>query len=439
MTPAVYSNSYAISKFKAMAETGFAVHHFCQTCDLDKSAWHCCECGDGPFNLRLYTACINCGHYFWLPTPTISYQSVATRYDSKALHISSEDEDNDENADQITTTTRREATSPRAIPDIAARSTFQIPPQRPSEDTVSSSVSSSPNGDTDRIDDGHSQSISDDNCSTYPTTPESLDTQETVLPIASIESLVDNVIDSAHFVAAFEGFVGNIVDHTANGGNSSSTSTNIERAAICGSISNTSGRMKRAQGGGTPPSDDDGDDDDDSGDDDKDRRKRPKFNGTPKRPVRKLACPYFRRYPDRFKDEKSCNTLGWPTIHRLKLVTASNPFPYVSNSDRQHIYRQHRRYQCGGCYRTFRFESDLEAHHREQHRCNLQEPRPIDPIDGFSKEQELELKKRKGYSTMSDVEKWDSIYKILFRDADMNNLPSACKYDYIHLYDNPLC
>jgi len=95
---------------------------------------------------------------------------------------------------------------------------------------------------------------------------------------------------------------------------------------------------------------------------------------------------------------------------------------------REHLYRRHKLYKCNRCYETFRSEPHLDGHHRELQGCERGEPEPSDPRDGFTKEQEQGLKRKKGYSTMSEVDKWNSIYMILFPDADINRLPPACKY-----------
>lgn len=315
-----------------MTERRTAVYHFCQTCWFVKNdqkaeamAYNCCNCGFGPHNLALYTSCINCGHNFRLPTPIVSYDYVAAGYDSEACRIAPVGKA----TDKETTISWSEATSPRTTPETEDHSPVDTPSQCPYDGMVPGSVTSTLNDETDGGDDGYSQSRSDDNCSTCPTTPESVDTQQAIPPMVSIESLVDDVMKSAYFVSTFQDFIANIVNHTANGGNSSSTSTNIERTALCACTTKSSTGTKRAQNDGTPPSDDDNDDDDD-GDDEKDRRKRRKLGGTARKPVRKLVCPYFRRDPEVFKDDKSCSGPGWPDIHRLKLVIASDPFSFLS-------------------------------------------------------------------------------------------------------------
>lgn len=329
LTRSVNSNFCSVITVRAMIEQRIIVYHFCPTCWFvkeDKEAElltnYCCDCGLGPYNLDLYTGCTNCGHSFRLPTPIVSYDYAVAGYDSKALRIAPARKDTEEE----TAITRRKMTHPKTRQETEVYTTAEAPFQSPLVPGCGASIL---NYETDGSGDGYSESILDGNCSTCPTTPESVDVQWTIPPMVSIECLVDDVMTSGYFVSAFKDIIAGIVNYTANGGNSS---TNTEDTALRPSTTKSPTGTKRAQMDGTPPSDDDddNDDDDNDGDDEEDRKKRRKFDSTAKKSVRKLACPYFRRDPEAFKDDKSCSGPGWPDISRLKSVTASYRFSFLS-------------------------------------------------------------------------------------------------------------
>lgn len=71
-----------------------------------------------------------------------------------------------------------------------------------------------------------------------------------------------------------------------------------------------SGRGKRAA-----ERDADGDSDDEEGGR---RRSKVKIARTDEIETRRLACPFFKRDPHRFKEERSCVGPGWMTVHRVK-------------------------------------------------------------------------------------------------------------------------
>jgi hypothetical protein len=33
---------------------------------------------------------------------------------------------------------------------------------------------------------------------------------------------------------------------------------------------------------------------------------------------RRLACPYYKRFPEQFAPNSTCATSGWDTVHRIK-------------------------------------------------------------------------------------------------------------------------
>jgi hypothetical protein len=136
----------------------------------------------------------------------------------------------------------------------------------------------------------------------------------------SIQEIVDDIIDSLWFSSVLRSFVANIVNHPTD-------ETNATVAVEYG-LSNTSsstgnhipGRKRAIRGTGrSQPGDNDDGDDDDESDDEKDPKRPRKLNAWKRKPSKKLACPYLRRYPQKFGLDDTCRR-GWPNIHRLKYV-----------------------------------------------------------------------------------------------------------------------
>jgi len=62
-----------------------------------------------------------------------------------------------------------------------------------------------------------------------------------------------------------------------------------------------------------PPDDEDGDDEGDGSE-----RKRPRRLEEAEEPPLRLACPYFKKNPRRYRLSRSCPGPGWSTVHRVK-------------------------------------------------------------------------------------------------------------------------
>ncbi|KAI0855554.1 kinase-like domain-containing protein [Xylaria cubensis] len=126
---------------------------------------------------------------------------------------------------------------------------------------------------------------------------------------------------------------------------------------------------------------------------------------------RMFACPYSRKLGDKYlttKDWKCClgPGPGW-TIHRLK----------------EHLYRKHTApsYQCPRCLVEFESNSNLRQHQRNAESC-IVHPDIGSNLEGIDAEQMIKLKKKS--RRCSDEEKWNDIYRIIFRLNPEENLPS---------------
>lgn len=126
-------------------------------------------------------------------------------------------------------------------------------------------------------------------------------------------------------------------------------------------------------------------------------------------PTLKLACPFFKRDPSKYKGRQACTGPGWSSISRLK----------------EHIYRAHRQpdNKCNRCYEVFQSGDQLEDHQRLEVPCMVSQDKSI---DGINESQYIALRK-KPVGKKGDVERWEEVYRTIFPKATV--IPSAY-YDY---------
>jgi hypothetical protein len=98
------------------------------------------------------------------------------------------------------------------------------------------------------------------------------------------------------------------------------------------------------------------------------------------------------------------------------------------------VYRRHALpIRCNRCQDGFPNDAEFVIHQRLPENCPL---RQADPIDGLSKAQEQELRKRKK-TTLSEEDKWKEMYRILFPDDSDEDIPSPCEFllsDFLILF-----
>ncbi|KAI0139620.1 hypothetical protein F4776DRAFT_597067 [Hypoxylon sp. NC0597] len=127
----------------------------------------------------------------------------------------------------------------------------------------------------------------------------------------------------------------------------------------------------------------------------------------PTREERLFACPFHKRNPARYSTKawKACIGPGWK-ISRLK----------------EHIYRKHyvSGYRCDRCLSGFKNRSDLHQHSRADPPCDKRDfDADSDTIDESQKAQIQ--KKPRG---VSDEQKWNEIYRIIFKLDSATEIPS---------------
>ncbi|KAF4834184.1 hypothetical protein CGCSCA4_v013008 [Colletotrichum siamense] len=123
----------------------------------------------------------------------------------------------------------------------------------------------------------------------------------------------------------------------------------------------------------------------------------------------KLACPFFKHNPRKYKNQRPCCGPGWDHVHRIK----------------EHIYRKHSlpKFSCPRCSQPFETQADLQAHARLSTPCEVKEP---EVLDGITQDQEKKLRSRKKTSgkELTEAEKWTQVYSILFPDVREREIPS---------------
>lgn len=145
------------------------------------------------------------------------------------------------------------------------------------------------------------------------------------------------------------------------------------------------------------------------GDGDKTKRPNPKADndkGKGKEGLR-FACPYFKHNPMKYQRWGTCLGPGWEEVRRVK----------------DHVYRRHRqpKFICLRCGERFESELDHDEHARARIACEVGERQPM---EGINAEQEAKLKSRKRDKTLSEVDKWKAVFRILFPLVPADKIPS---------------
>ncbi|KAI0446990.1 hypothetical protein F4803DRAFT_426709 [Xylaria telfairii] len=130
--------------------------------------------------------------------------------------------------------------------------------------------------------------------------------------------------------------------------------------------------------------------------------------------IMRFACPYFKYNPTKYKQWPICPGPGWLDIHRVK----------------EHLYRKHRqpRFRCVRCWERFDSEQSHVEHQRAVVPCKLGER---GPVEGFDAYQESQLRSRKKKShIMSEIDRWNTVYQILFPHVSSDKIPSPFYDEY---------
>lgn len=97
---------------------------------------------------------------------------------------------------------------------------------------------------------------------------------------------------------------------------------------------------------------------------------------------------------------------------------------------REHVLRQHcLPIHCHRCYTIFTIETDLAVHQRLPQGCEV---KVVELLEGYNKEQEKLLRKRKR-GLGSEEDKWKDMFKCLFPDDNEDIIPTPCKSFSFHI------
>lgn len=126
--------------------------------------------------------------------------------------------------------------------------------------------------------------------------------------------------------------------------------------------------------------------------------------------VRRLACPFFKRNPHRYKDQGKCVGPGWLTVHRLK----------------EHLYRRHMLpIHCYRCREVFPSDRLLQLHSRSEARCAVRDGATpgAQELEGIDAAQERLLRSRRR-TDKSEEDKWRDVFRICFPADAPDSVPT---------------
>ncbi|KAL3292687.1 Nicotinate-nucleotide diphosphorylase [Colletotrichum asianum] len=231
--------------------------------------------------------------------------------------------------------------------------------------------------------------------------------------------IVDNIM--REFLENLDTFLEEVYEDKENGGGSDgcdqrddqseNKGKGVSRSTDCRKRNRSGKYVQRSGGRGG----------NDAGDGDNQRgggnSKKPKLDPEGGMPSR-LACPYFKWNPRKYRHHRVCVSPGWESVHRVK----------------EHLYRCHQKpkYQCLRCYQDLEGEAALGAHLRTTPLCEaVSLP---EPCDKFGTEIESLLRKRSS-GKMSEKDQWIGVYKILFDVLD-DELPTPYCEDFNLAYQS---
>lgn len=126
---------------------------------------------------------------------------------------------------------------------------------------------------------------------------------------------------------------------------------------------------------------------------------RPKKAKSDEFEVKRLACPFFKKNPHRYKDQSKCVGPGWLTVHRLK----------------EHLYRRHMLpIHCYRCREILPNDRLLQLHSRSKTQYAVRDDASGEQeLQGIDAHQERLLRSRKR-TDKTEADKWRDVFRICF-------------------------
>jgi hypothetical protein len=191
------------------------------------------------------------------------------------------------------------------------------PSQSPVEEPLSFLNEEIENNDKAIAQDQGSITDSSDALSTCETTPQP-GNEFTNLSANPVQRLVEAIVRSDYFNATLDTFLVRVEILTYQNGNENDSASKPSSVDLSGAKSALNPKWGRQGSRKRPaPGNDEEDEDIDDRDGDPGDPEDPE-GPTYKTLSRRLACPYFKHNPGRFRSSRSCGGYGWETTHRLK-------------------------------------------------------------------------------------------------------------------------
>ncbi|KAI6378378.1 hypothetical protein MCOR25_002246 [Pyricularia grisea] len=123
-------------------------------------------------------------------------------------------------------------------------------------------------------------------------------------------------------------------------------------------------------------------------------------------PGERIACPYFKRFPESFGSRRTCLGPGFDGMNRLK----------------EHLHRKHlKKFACDRCGKNLGNNKRLDDHMRALEPCFAVVVQPDQGFMSHPQWNEIQANTRKHGVEVED--KWRQIYLVLFPDANPSAIP----------------
>ncbi|ORY07144.1 hypothetical protein BCR34DRAFT_28542 [Clohesyomyces aquaticus] len=395
--------------------------------DLGFDVWFCCQCLDGPMDWRINAACNCCdhgrcakvgteintsspptGHPFDLAESNPQWRKTAhSTLLGQAASFASRGKKSPVREALDHSTSHQSKSQSKGL----ARFDHGFSPKcvSPQSDTSDLSTEDSPS-DTSSIWDGEREMGGDSDCFSPTGAPSSITGQSLDTSINCVVAcLLEDLLRATNQCGQED--TKDTKDGDADSRNQTSGSSSRDQISYSKKRVRHDGDLRRTNNS---------DDQDQDENDRRKQRKSVKHNAdTPSSRRRRLACPYFKRNPHKYRcHSESCRGPGWPDFSHV----------------REHLKKHHHFIECDRCFEVFVSEDKLSAHRSELPWCRGLDARDHPPPEGINFRMLASLKGRKGPASRSQEDLWRESYPLLFGNAV--KIPSPYYEDDDHEHAN---